>query len=97
MAQIRITPEELRAGAGSLNTLAETIIDNLTELNSIVTGVTDNWEGAAQTAYLDNFNELLGQFKESFPPAIQGLGEQMNATADSLEEADEQIASAFRG
>ena len=97
MSQIRITPEELREGSDQIKALSEAIADNLTTLKSIVDGVANNWEGAAQSSYVSSFEDIHKQFVESFPPTVEGLAEQMKAVADTLEETDAEIAKAFSG
>lgn len=97
MSQIRITPQELRDGSDAIIRLATDISDNLTTLKSIVDGVANNWEGAAQSGYVANFEELHAQFVQSFPPAVNGLAEQMKAVADTIEQTDSEIAQAFSG
>lgn len=95
MSQIRITPSELREGANSITKLAGDILDNLNTLKTIVDGVANNWEGAARSSYVANFEDLHSQFVQSFPPAVEGLAEQMTAVADTLEQTDAEIAQAF--
>lgn len=95
MSQIRITPQELRDGSDQIKALSEAIADNLTTLKSIVDGVANNWEGAAQSSYVASFEDIYKQFEETFPPTVTGLAEQMTAVADTIEQTDAEIAKAF--
>ena len=97
MGQIRITPEELRGGASQINSLAATVTDNLNELQRIVNSITDNWEGAAQSTYAQNYQQLHAEFMKTFPPTIEGLATQMTEVANTLEETDNSIVSSLAG
>ena len=55
MAQIRITPEELREGASFLLQKMEAVIDEVNEIKSKVDAVASEWEGAAQKQFRSSF------------------------------------------
>lgn len=97
MAQIRMTPEELQTGAENISKLSEEISLNLTNLKQIVDTVTNNWEGAAQSSYVELFNQIHTEFEKTFPPTVLGLSQQMKAAADAIEQTDAEIAKAFSG
>lgn len=97
MSQIRITPQELKDGADQIEKLAEDITNNLKTLKSVVDGVANNWDGAAQSSYVASFEDIHKQFEDTFPPTVKELAEQMKAVACTLEETDAQIAKALSG
>ena len=66
-------------------------------IESTVNNTTANWEGAAQSQFVQNFDEMLPMLKESFPDIIEGIESMMKGAADTIERADEEIANAYKG
>lgn len=98
MAQIKITPEELRDAADFLDTSRGEISDKIDAVESRVNTVADNWEGAAQSSFIDSFEgDMLPLLKNDFPSILEGIAAQLRGAADAIEQADEEVASAFRG
>ena len=98
MAQIRITPEELRSGGNFLQQRLDAINSEVTELKSKIDEVTGNWEGAAQSSFIQTFeSDMYPILKDTLPDVITGVISQLNGAADAIENADTEIASAFRG
>lgn len=95
--QIRMTPQELRDAAGTLKDKREIILEAVGVIESTVNSTTANWEGAAQSQFVQNFEEMLPMLKESFPDIIEGIESMMTGAADTIEQADEEIAKAFAG
>lgn len=98
MAQIRITPEELREGASFLGQKLEAINAEVVALKSKIDEVTGNWEGAAQSSFVETFEgDMYPILKDTLPEVIEGIIAQMNGAADAIEQTDAEIAKAFRG
>lgn len=98
MAQIRITPEELREGASFLGQKLEAINAEVAALKSKIDEVTGNWEGAAQSSFVETFEgDMYPILKDTLPEVIEGIIVQMNGAADAIEQTDAEIAKAFRG
>lgn len=98
MATIRMTPDELREAAEFIITQRESISNEVNALVSKVNETADGWEGAAQSSFLDSFeNNFKPVLEKDFPEMLTGLSEQLRAAADAIEDADEQVASALRG
>lgn len=98
MAQIRITPEELRDGADFLGQRLESISSEVSSLKSKIDEVTGNWEGAAQSTFVETFeNDMYPILSDTLPEVINGIMAQLNGAADALEAADEEISNAFKG
>ncbi len=98
MAQIRITPEELRDAADFLDSSREEISEKINSVDQKVTEVANNWEGAAQSSFIDGFtNDMLPLLKNDFPSILEGIAAQLRGAADAIETADSEVASAFRG
>lgn len=98
MAQIRITPEQLRDGANFLNQRLESINSEVQQLKSKIDEVTSEWEGAAQSSFVTCFEEqMYPVLSQTLPEVVNGIIQQMNGAAETIEEADAQLASAFSG
>jgi WXG100 family type VII secretion target len=98
MSQIRITPEELEQGAKSIEGYRDTINGEISQLNTTITNVTDNWEGAAQSAFLSSYQELYNPtLRETFPEILTGIAEQLKAAAKIMRDTDEELRGAMNG
>lgn len=97
MGQIRITPEELRSAAEFLGQKLEAINSEVTQLKTKIDDVTAEWEGAAQSSFVDTFiNQMYPIMSETLPEVIQGIESQLTTAANTIEEADVQISEAFK-
>ena len=98
MAQIRITPEELRNGADFLEQKLEAINTEISALKSKIDEVTDNWEGAAQSSFIQTFeSDMYPIMKDTLPEVITGIVAQLDGAAEAIEQADLEISKAFKG
>ena len=98
MAQIRITPEQLREASQFLSARLESINSEVQQLKSKIDEVTAEWEGAAQSAFVTSFEEQMYPIlRDTLPEVVEGICAQMDGAADTIEEADAQIAQAFSG
>lgn len=97
MSQIRITPEELRESATFLGQKEEAIGTEVQALKQRINDTAANWEGAAQNSFVQSFENLLPMLEQQLPEVIEGIMSMLNGAANTLEEADQQISSAFNG
>ncbi len=98
MATIRITPEELRTAADFLEARLTAINTEVSSLKSKIDEISPNWEGAAQSAFLETFEgDMYPILKDTLPEVITGIAAQLDGAADAIETADEEVAKAFRG
>ena len=97
MSQIRMTPSELRSAATTLENRKEEILSAVEAIASTVENTAANWEGAAQSQFVQNFDDMLPTLKETFPDIIAGIASMMTGAADAIEQADQEIANAYRG
>jgi len=98
MAQIRITPEELRDAADFLARRLEVINAEVSSLRDKIQEVAGNWEGAAQSSFIDTFeNDMYPILRDTLPQVVEGIASQLDSAADTIEQADEEIAKAFKG
>lgn len=98
MAQIRITPEELRGAADFLEKKLEAINGEVSALKGKIDEITANWEGSAQSSFIDTFdNNMYPILKDTLPEVITGIAAQLDGAADAIEQADAEVAKAFKG
>ncbi len=98
MAQIRITPEELRNAAGFLEQRLESINGEVGQLKSKIDEVSGDWEGAAQSSFIETFeNDMYPILRDTLPQVIEGICGQLTGAADAIEQADAEVAKAFKG
>lgn len=97
MASIKMTPQELRDAATFLEGKRDEIVNAVSALKGKVDATTAEWSGAAQSSFVESFNEMLPMLTESFPEVITGISSQLTGAADAIETADEEVAKAFKG
>lgn len=96
MATIRMTPDELRSASSTLMGNREEILSAVGVIEKTIANTTANWEGAAQSSFVQSFNEMLPTLKDTFPSIIEGIEAQLKGAADAIEQADQEVANAFR-
>ena len=94
MATIKITPEMLREKANQLRGYRTEHEGTMQRITSLVGGLSGEWTGAAQTAFLDNFNGMKPTF-DNFIRILQGYEDLMNKAARELEETDRSISGSI--
>ena len=98
MATIKITPEELRSAADFLEQKLDAINAEVSALKGKVDEVAANWEGAAQSSFIETFEgDMYPILKDTLPEVITGIAAQLDGAADAIEQADEEVAKAFGG
>ena len=95
MAQIRITPEELREGSSFLLQKMEAIIGEVGEIKNKIDAVAAEWEGAAQSSFVASFEAMLPTLQKDFPEIIEGISTQLTTVANVLEETDSSLAQSL--
>lgn len=96
MAQIRITPEEIRDAAEYLRQRRDEILQNVKDISAKIDEAASEWEGAAQSAFVESYGEMKPVLEEQFPEVIEGIASQLVAVADTMEETDESIAQSLK-
>ena len=98
MSTMRITPEELRSAADFLEQKLDAINAEVSALKGKIDEVAANWEGAAQSSFIETFEgDMYPILKDTLPEVITGIAAQLDGAADAIEQADEEVAKAFRG
>ena len=96
MAQIKLTPEELRTSATKYTSGSQEVSQVLSSLKSEQETIRANWEGSAFQAFDNKFNELTPKIEE-FAQLLEDINAQLNSVADVIEQTDQDIASQVQG
>ena len=92
MAQIKVTPEELRTSAQKYTQGSEEVTQVLNNLTNEQAVIADNWDGSAFDSFEAQFNELSPKIKE-FAQLLQDINAQLVKVADIVEQTDQDIAA----
>lgn len=92
MAQIKLTPEELRQSATKYTEGSQTIDDVLNTLTHEQDNIASNWDGQAFDKFEQQFDELKPKIQE-FSQLLDDINQQLVSVADTLEQTDQDIAS----
>ncbi|MBL5768216.1 MULTISPECIES: WXG100 family type VII secretion target [Heyndrickxia] len=94
MAQIRMTPEELKAKAkryGQGGHQIEEILKNLTSLQRELRG---EWEGRAFDKFDEQFEQLSPKV-QNFARLLHEINDQLDKTAEAVARHDEELSKNF--
>lgn len=94
--QIRITPDQMRSRANEYRGQADIVGEVINKMDSLLSALQGEWEGAASEAYAARFTELRPGFVEA-QNLIMEIATALDSTAQIVEETDSNIASQFRG
>lgn len=92
MAQIKLTPEDLRASAQRYAQGSQEIDQILTTLTHEQQVIDANWDGSAFDSFEAQFNELTPKIRE-FATLLQDINAQLVKVADIVEQTDQDIAA----
>ena len=91
MANIRISPDRLRDVAGQLDGQRGELESLLSQMKSLVDGLTGEWEGMAQSKYLDIFNTEVPKVQQTMSQVLEELTQEMRRIAQVFEETDASV------
>ena len=92
MAQIKLTPEDLRTSAQKYTQGSEEVTQVLNNLTNEQAVIADNWDGSAFDSFEAQFNELTPKIRE-FATLLQDINAQLVKVADIVEQTDQDIAA----
>lgn len=96
--RIMMTPQELNDGANFLRQRLEAIEQEVNQLKSKIDDVASRWEGAAQQAFINQFeNEMYPILRDTLPQVVDGVAQELDVAANTIRETDESLANAFSG
>jgi len=95
--QLKVTPDELEAVGSQLSTASQEVSRQLESTKSQVQNLVDrDWEGAAS----NGLRELFGKWQtgaSQVKEALDGISGMLGQAAKAYRDAEEQLASHFRG
>ncbi|GAB2023720.1 WXG100 family type VII secretion target [Pseudolactococcus yaeyamensis] len=94
MAQISVTPEELKEQAQVYTRSKEEIETTIQNVNRMNDTIAQEWKGAAFEAYLEQYNQLYQNVRQ-FEELLANINQQLNTYADTIAERDAQDAQSF--
>ena len=94
--QIRITPDQMRNRANEYRAEADKVNGVITNMDTLLTNLQSEWEGASSESYAARYQELKPGFLKA-EELIREIAKALDATANIVEETDSSIASQFRG
>lgn len=93
--QIRMTPDMMRSRASEYATQSEMVGEVISKMDSLLSQLQSEWEGAASRSYAEKYEELKPGFVKA-QELIMEISEALNKTAQTVEETDQAIAAQFR-
>ncbi len=94
MAQISVTPEELKEQAQVYVRSKEEIEVAIQNVNRMNDTIAQEWKGAAFEAYLEQYNQLYVNVQK-FEDLLADINQQLTRYADTIAERDAQDAQSF--
>ncbi|MGX7048424.1 hypothetical protein RU86_GL001295 [Lactococcus piscium] len=94
MAQISVTPEELKEQAQVYMRSKEEIELAIQNVNRMNDTIAQEWKGAAFEAYLEQYNQLYVNVQK-FEDLLSDINQQLTRYADTIAERDAQDAQSF--
>lgn len=93
MAQIKLTPEDLRQSATKYTSGSENVTQVLNDLTREQAVIAENWDGSAFDSFEAQFNELCFKTIKEFAQLLQDINAQLVKVADIIEQTDQDIAA----
>lgn len=93
--QIKLSPEQMRARAGQYRKEADTVNGVIRKMDSLLTKLQSEWEGAASESYAARYTDLKPGFQKA-EELIREIAAALDSTAKIVEETDKSIASQLR-
>jgi len=90
-----MTPEQMRQRSGEVRNQGETFQEVINRMQGIINELQTEWEGQASRAFAEQFDRLKPSFND-MRTLIDNIGQQLEATANAVEQMDQDIASRFR-
>ncbi|HGD2555566.1 TPA: WXG100 family type VII secretion target [Streptococcus agalactiae] len=96
MAQIKLTPEELRSSAQKYTAGSQQVTEVFNLLTQEQAVIDENWDGSTFDSFEAQFNELSPKITE-FAQLLEDINQQLLKVADIIEQTDADIASQISG
>lgn len=87
MAQLRVTPEQLRGRAAEYRAQGEEVEGVIAKLDSLIGALESEWEGHSASRYISQYSDLRPSFV-SMQQLITELAAALDQEANKFEAAD---------
>ena len=87
MAQLRVTPEQLRGRATEYRSQADEVESVIAKLDSLISSLESEWEGNSASRYISQYSDLRPSFV-SMQQLITDLASALDSEANKFEIAD---------
>jgi len=93
--QIRITPDQMRERANQYRNEADNVNGVICTMDSLLSNLQGEWEGAASESYAARYEELKPGFQKA-EELIREIASALDSTASIVETTDSDIAAQFQ-
>lgn len=97
MANIRISPDQMRGRAGEFRNEAAMVGDSISAMDRLLGQLQEEWEGEASRSYAQRYQSELRPSFQKAQEMIDEIATALDRTAQEMQEMDQRIASGFRG
>lgn len=97
MANIRISPDQMRGRAGEFRNEAASVGDSISAMDRLLGQLQEEWEGEASRSYAQRYQSELRPGFQKAQEMINEIATALDRTAQEMQEMDQRIASGFRG
>jgi len=92
--QIRMTPDQMRQRASEFRTEGDNTEQVISKMQSLINNLMQEWEGQASVKFNDQFEQLKPSFQK-MRELISDIASQLDQTAQTVEQMDQDIANKF--
>lgn len=96
MARIQVTPEVLNEKSNEVRKYKEEHVSTIQKLTAMVNGLTEIWQGEAQTAFQAKFDGMKGTFTQ-FEQILEEYALNLSDAAKTYAEAEANATQRSRG
>lgn len=75
----------------------EQFVEAVNKINKAVDDSPNNWKGATQTAYMEQYNNLRSAMTKDVPDAVEGMINFLEKFLNDMIERDRDAANSLRG
>lgn len=97
MANIRISPDQMRTRAGEFRNEAASVGDSITAMDRLLGQLQEEWEGEASRSYANRYQSELRPSFQRAQEMINEIAQALDKTAQEMQDMDQRIATGFRG
>lgn len=93
MAIIQVKPEWLRGQAREVRNIKKDHVGTMDKITNLVHGLHDQWQGAAQDAFLEKYNDFEERTFKQFEQMLEDYAKLMEKAAEQLEQEDTSLSN----